>query len=120
MEQIYIEIYLKIEYIIYGTICISHFPFHCFMGIYLNGCNNSADNNPEDGVDERSIYFTRQRRRRSTDVVVCLLIWFVCSSRCGVAAATLLAKDEPIKRSFQTEPMCALTDSNVPFNLGLI
>lgn len=47
---------------------------------------------------------------KSTDVVVCLLIWFICSSRCGVAAATLLAKDEPIKRSFQTEQMCALTD----------
>lgn len=46
----------------------------------------------------------------STNVVVCLLIWFICSSLCGVAAANLLAKDEPIKRSFQTEQMCALTD----------
>lgn len=55
---------------------------------------------------------------KSTDavvvVVVCLLIWFVCSSWCGVAAATLLAKDEPIKRSFQTELMCAFTHLIVP------
>ena len=46
---------------------------------------------------------------KSTNVVVvCLLILFLCSSWCGVAAATLLAKDEPIKRSFQTELMCTL------------
>lgn len=43
---------------------------------------------------------------KSTNVVVCLLILFICSSWCGVAAATLLAKDEPIKRSFQTKQMC--------------
>lgn len=46
---------------------------------------------------------------KSTDVVViCLLILFICSSWCGVAAATLLAKDELIKQSFQTEQMCTL------------
>lgn len=45
---------------------------------------------------------------KSTNVVVCLLILFICSSWCGVAAATLLAKDEPIKRSFQTKQMCTL------------
>lgn len=33
-------------------------------------------------------------------VVVCLFILFLCSSWCGVAAATLLAKDEPIKKEF--------------------
>lgn len=45
---------------------------------------------------------------KNTNVVVCLLILFICSSWCGVAAATLLAKDEPIKRSFQTKQMCTL------------
>lgn len=42
-------------------------------------------------------------------VVVCLLVLFICSSRCGVAAATLLAKDDPIKE-VSKQNKCVLHD----------
>lgn len=113
MEQIYIEIYLKWIYYIWDN--VSHFLFHCwycFIDIYLNGCNNGGNSNHEDGVWwwVRYLFCSCQRRWRAPVLLLLLLFvfWFGFFVPLGVAAATLLAEDEPIKRSFQTEQMCTL------------
>lgn len=50
--------------------------WYCFMDIYLNGCNNSDNNNHNDDVDEWSIYFTDEMKSINA-VVVCLLVLFI-------------------------------------------
>lgn len=56
----------------------------------------------------------RSEEMKSTDVVVvvvCLLVLFICSPQCGVAAATLLPNDEPIKKKFPNRPhLCSLPE----------
>lgn len=110
MEQIYIEIYLKWIYYIWNNM---HFTLSVSLLILLHGFLFKWLQQWRLTIIMRMVLMNEvfilqwSGEMKSTNVVVvCLLIWFLCSSWCGVAAATLLAKDEPIKRSFQTEQMC--------------
>lgn len=48
---------LYMEQYAFHTLFLCHF---CFMDIYLNGCNNGADINHEDGV-EMYLFYSCQR-----------------------------------------------------------
>lgn len=79
----------------FHTLFLCHF---CFMDIYLNGCNNGADINREDGVEMYLFYSCQRWRAQILLSSLFFGVFFFCSSQCGVAAAALLAKDEPINR----------------------
>lgn len=109
METIYIEIYLKKKkkkYIIYGKMFHSFPPFFCCFTAVLSSWVFILARGHSNSVRRRVKYlFCGCQRRRgapesssssSSSSLCWFVFWFLCCSRCDVAAA-LLAKDEPIK-----------------------